>query len=599
MKSPVSSIALRVLYLLVGGLPALFLSVLCLTFGQDTVWAISHTAGTEQTESVILALVFAFGVLGTVSGWLAFFAVDTSSVTGRTVHPLFISSGVGAAVLFEWQAEQKSEVETQAREARWRRVDQEITNAIAVVQKDEADLENGREPLPGERLGMVWGGTRLTQDYFDRIRALELAVQAAKERLDNAYQARDALRSRPMGSPLQTYSRKAVCAMALGGFMATASAAQWSIIDLSSIGGAYSDSKGINDHSQVVGSAYTSGNTFYHAFLFDRGTMMDLGTLGGANSVATGINNDGAVVGSSYTAHDAVEHAFVYRQPGKMTDLGTLGGKHKNSVARGVNNQGQVVGYSDTARDAGPHAFLYSHGRMRDLGTLGGTSSTARAINDGGWVAGDAHVAGDHAYHAFLYRNGTLQDLGTLGGTNSSARAINGGGWVAGDADTAGDAAHHVFLYRDGTMQDLGSLGGKNSLAYGINNRGQVVGYSDTTPITLHFKLGGGGPVREVALRRQTAGIPKNPADDTYPVHGDGPVIGHLGDLYAFDHHAFLYDGKGGMLDLSQLPEVLAAGWSSLNYAYAINDRGEIIGSGTIGDKFHAFLLSPVTALGR
>src|SRR5450759_1752399 len=555
MKSPVSSIALRVLYLLVGGLPALFLSVLCLTFGQDTVWAISHTAGTEQIESVILALVFAFGVLGTVSGWLAFFAVDTSSVTGRTVHPLFISGGVGAAVLFEWQAEQKAEVETQAREARWRRVDQEITDAIAVVQKDEADLENGREPVPGERLGMVWGGTRLTQDYFDRIRALELAVQAAKERLDNAYQARDALRSRPMGPPLQTYSRKAVCAMALGGFMAAASAAQWSIIDLSSIGGAYSDSKGINDHSQVVGSAYTSGNTFYHAFLFDRGTMMDLGTLGGANSVATGINNDGAVVGSSYTAHDAVEHAFVYRQPGKMTDLGTLGGKNNNRVARGVNNQGQVVGYSDTARDAGPHAFLYSHGRMRDLGTLGGTSSTARAIN--------------------------------------------GGGWVAGDADTAGDAAHHVFLYRDGTMQDLGSLGGKNSLAYGINNRGQVVGYSDTTPITLHFKLGGGGPVREVALRRQTAGIPKNPADDTYPVHGDGPVIGHLGDLYAFDHHAFLYDGKGGMLDLSQLPEVLAAGWSSLNYAYAINDRGEIIGSGTIGDKFHAFLLSPVTALGR
>jgi len=53
------------------------------------------------------------------------------------------------------------------------------------------------------------------------------------------------------------------------------------------------------------------------------------------------------------------------------------------------------------------------------------------------------------------------------------------------------------------------------------------------------------------------------------------------------------------MLDLSQLPEVQAAGWSSLNYAYAINDRGEIIGSGTIGDKSHAFLLSPVTALGR
>jgi probable HAF family extracellular repeat protein len=425
------------------------------------------------------------------------------------------------------------------------------------------------------------------------------AVHAAKERLDKFYQARDALRSRPVSSAVQTCLRKAGWTMALGGFMTTASAAQWTIIDLGSIGGTYSDSKGINDHRQVVGSAYTSGNASYHAFLFDHGTMMDLGTLGGINSAATGINNDGIVVGSSYTAHDTVEHAFVYHQSGSMTDLGTLGGKYKNSVARGVNKRGQVVGYSDTTRGAGPHAFLYSHGRMRDLGTLGGTSSTARAINDGGWVAGDANVAGDHAYHAFLYRNGTLQDLGTLGGRNSTARAINGSGWVAGDADTAVDAAHHVFLYRHGTMQDLGSLGGKNSVAYGINNRGQVVGYSDTTPIMLHFKLSGGGPVREVALRRQTAGFPKDPVDDTYPVHSDGQVVGHLGYLYEYSHHAFLYDVKGGMLDLSQLPEVQAAGWSSLNYAYAINERGEIIGSGTIGDKSHAFLLSPVTALGR
>jgi probable HAF family extracellular repeat protein len=402
-----------------------------------------------------------------------------------------------------------------------------------------------------------------------------------------------------MGSPLHTYLRKAGWTAALGGFMAAAAAAQWAIVDLGSIGGAYSDSKGINDRGQVVGSAYTAGNSSYHAFLFDRGTMTDLGTLGGANSIATAINNDSVVVGSSYTAHDAVEHAFVYRQPGKMADLGTLGGKQKNSVARGVNNRGQAVGNSDIAKGAGPHAFLYSHGRMQDLGTLGGTSSTAWAINDSGWVAGDASSAGDHAYHAFLYRSGAMQDLGTLGGTNSSARAINSDGWVAGDADTAGDAAHHAFLYRDGTMQDLGSLGGENSFGYGINNRGQIVGYSDTTPILLPFKFSGGGPVREAALRRHSAGISQGPVADTYPGHGDGPVVGHLGDLYVFNHHAFLYDGKGGLLDLSKLPEVQAAGWTSLNYAYAINDRGEIIGSGTIDGTFHAFLLSPVTAAGR
>lgn len=403
----------------------------------------------------------------------------------------------------------------------------------------------------------------------------------------------------PMGSLLRAYLLKAGWAMALGGCMTATSAAQWTIIDLGAVGGTYSDGKHINDRGQAVGSAYTAGNFASHAFLFDRGTMLDLGTLGGSNSVATGINNDGVVVGGSYTAHDDVEHAFAYRRPGKMMDLGSLGGKHKNSMARGVNNLGQVVGYSDTAKGPGSHAFLYTHGTMRDLGTLGGTNSIARAINDGGLVVGDASAAGDHAYHAFLYRHGTLHDLGTLGGTNSSARAINRGGWVAGDADTAGDATHHAFLYHDGTMQDLGSLGGNNSFAYGINNRGQVVGYSDTTPIILHIKIGGGGPAREVALRGRTARMPEGAAGAPRPMRGEGPVVGHLGDLYEFNHHAFLYDGNGGMLDLSQLPEVQAAGWSSLNYAYAINDRGEIIGSGTIGASFHAYLLSPIAAPGR
>ena len=137
-----------------------------------------------------------------------------------------------------------------------------------------------------------------------------------------------------------------------------------------------------------------------------------------------------------------------------------------------------------------------------------------------------------------------------------------------------------------GKMADLGTLAGKhkNSMARDVNNRVQVVGYSDTTPIALHFDLGGGALVRAAALHgRASAHLLRI----------------HLGSLYESSHHAFLYDAQGGMLDLSQLPEVQAAGWSSLNYAYAINNRGEVIGSGTIGGKFHAFLLTPVTAPGR
>ena len=55
-------------------------------------------------------------------------------------------------------------------------------------------------------------------------------------------------------------------------------------------------------------------------------TLTDLGTLGGTYSQAVAINEAGQVIGnSSYLADDAdLQHAFVW-QGGVMTDLGTLG----------------------------------------------------------------------------------------------------------------------------------------------------------------------------------------------------------------------------------------------------------------------------------
>lgn len=51
-------------------------------------------------------------------------------------------------------------------------------------------LELGREPLPGERLGLKGGGSRLTPEYEARIAGLERDVAMAEERLKKAYEAR-------------------------------------------------------------------------------------------------------------------------------------------------------------------------------------------------------------------------------------------------------------------------------------------------------------------------------------------------------------------------------------------------------------------------
>src|SRR5262249_32431154 len=84
----------------------------------------------------------------------------------------------------------------------------------------------------------------------------------------------------------------------------------YSIIDLGTLGGGYSQAYDINASAQVVGSAELAGGR-QHAFLWQRGVMTDLSTLGGNYSTARGINDAGQVVGESYTASNSNPHAFL------------------------------------------------------------------------------------------------------------------------------------------------------------------------------------------------------------------------------------------------------------------------------------------------
>ncbi len=55
---------------------------------------------------------------------------------------------------------------------------------LAVARRN---LELGREPLPGERLGLAGGGSRLTPEYEARIAAMERNVQQIESKLKSAY----------------------------------------------------------------------------------------------------------------------------------------------------------------------------------------------------------------------------------------------------------------------------------------------------------------------------------------------------------------------------------------------------------------------------
>ena len=155
---------------------------------------------------------------------------------------------------------------------------------------------------------------------------------------------------------------------------------------------------------------------------------------------------------------------------------------------------------------------------------------------------GGADNTGNGSFHAYLYSGGIMTSLGTLGGNYSEAYEINDADQIVGESKTAG-GQFHAFLYSGGSMIDLGTFGGTRSKAFGINEAGQVVGGA------------------------RDAGE---------------------------NDRAFFYD-TGTMYDLNTLAAgyMGGAGFTSLRYAYGINDSGQIVGYGMHTDgNFRAFSLS-------
>lgn len=70
----------------------------------------------------------------------------------------------------------------------------EVNDAERALAAAKQRLEQGREPLPGERLGLKGGGSRLTPEYQARVAALERDVATAEARLKRAYDVRNAAR---------------------------------------------------------------------------------------------------------------------------------------------------------------------------------------------------------------------------------------------------------------------------------------------------------------------------------------------------------------------------------------------------------------------
>ena len=322
-------------------------------------------------------------------------------------------------------------------------------------------------------------------------------------------------------------------------------------------------------------------------------TITDLGALGAEHSGAytsegLNINNAGQVAGTGVVLTNGVrEMHYVVWSNGTQIDLGINTHGYSALTAAPINAAGQVAGW---IQDEDARPFLWQAGVVTRLPMLPNTVNGCRVtgINASGAVVGDNGVQRWWGVErvSVRWQGGTVTDLGLPYG---SVTAINDSGALAIGAGQMGQRSY-VLSGGSTNMVDWPGMDPATGTtkALDLNNAGQVCGWYidpavDGNERALLWQPGvGGTPLPNLPINSRSEAVALN-------LHGHA-----VGWAYRAGNDAPGILWRDGTLTaLDSLPEVVAAGWSSLT-ARDINDYDQIVGSGYHNGLLTAFLLSPV-----
>ena len=318
-----------------------------------------------------------------------------------------------------------------------------------------------------------------------------------------------------------------------------AQSAQYEIIDL----GIMLNPVDVNNEGDVVGSSIV-GNR--QGFIWSAGKVTQLKGEGITRITPRAVNDSKVIAGSALHQDGLVKPLLINNNQISTSAF--------NGVLTSINSSGMSTGsisYTDGTTDA----ILLNNSEVQYFNTQADSNVNSKSINVSGKVVGFfdtqervVNGKGNHSTKtAFISNNKGINELGTLGGDSSYALSINKEGKVVGSSEiktTETISPKHAFLWEDGVMTDIGTLCGDMSEARDINTSGDIVGSSSIE----------GSKISHAVIWKNS-------------------IITDLNNL---------------------IPE--NSGWVLKNAA-AINDKGWIVGAGYLDEKFHGYLIVPITSI--